>query len=151
MPNVSESIEIDASSEVVFDLIHNYDVRLKWDTMLAEARLLDQADQAGAGVRTRCVGTWKCFWIPVESTYIAFRRPQVAAVKMDNQPWFFDQFAASIRHESLSENRSTVSYHSNFTAKPSWLRGLLEPIMKQFLRREIRHRLKALKEFAESQ
>ena len=51
----SESIEISASSELVFDYTQDYKNRLTWDTFLTEAYLLDNATQAGKGVKAWCV------------------------------------------------------------------------------------------------
>ena len=49
MPRGQHSIEIDASAQAVFDLIHNYDLRLQWDSMLREAKLLNGATVAAEG------------------------------------------------------------------------------------------------------
>ena len=51
----SESIEITAPPEIIFDYTQDYNNRLKWDTFLTEAYLLDNARQAGKGVKAWCV------------------------------------------------------------------------------------------------
>ena len=145
----SQWVEINASAREVFNLIHNYDRRLEWDSMLREARLLDGATVAQQGARSRCVGSWKCCWLPIESTYVSFVQGKVAAVKMDNRPLFFDEFAATIRHDDLGESKSKVTYVYRFKSKPRWLWFVLEPIMNFTLNREVKHRLEALKRFVE--
>lgn len=71
------------------------------------------------------------------------------AVKMLNQPPFFDSFAASIRHRKIDDADSEVIYKVNFTAKPVWLRPFLNPVMRAVFVWETRKRLKALKDFFE--
>ena len=150
MPRGSHSIEIQASTSKVFDLIHDYDLRLTWDSMLKQATLLDGATMAATGVRSRCVGNWKCFWLPMETKYVSFTSGSVAAVKLVNRPWFFDDFAATIRHENIeSTNRSRTTYIYSFRAKPKWLRPILEPLMKLAMNREVKNRLAALKRHLE--
>ncbi len=150
MPRASASLAIDAPPEMVFDIIHDYDCRLEWDTMLSEARLLDDATQAGLGVRSRCVGTWKGAFLPLETAYISYQRGRVAAVSLTNRPPFFEQFAATIRHKPLPDGGSLVTYIYSFQSRPRWLAPLLNPIMNVMLRREVDHRLAALRDYVES-
>ena len=81
MPRGTHSIEINASCDAVFELIHNYDIRLQWDSMLCEATLLGAAAEVVKGVRTRCVGNWKCLWLAIEADYLSYEKGKVAAVK----------------------------------------------------------------------
>ena len=150
MPRGTRSIEINASSDTVFELIHNYVLRLQWDSMLCEAKLLSGATEATKGVRSRCVGNWKCLWLAVEAEYLSYEKGKVAVVKMSNKPMFFSEFTATIRHDDLEEGRSEVTYIYNFNAKPRCLAFLLEPIINSCLNREVRHRLAALKRFSEN-
>ena len=149
MPKEILSIEIGASAEAVFDLIHDYDRRLEWDTLLRKALILDGWNKAGKGVRTLCVGTWKSGGIGVETEYISFERGRVAAVKLCNRPLFFDSFAATIQHKNLEKERSMVSYIYSFRARPRMFRWILEPLMNLFFYRETKNRLRALKRFME--
>ena len=147
MPRASVSVEVGASCTAVFNLIHDYGRRLEWDTLLSQAVLLDDAAEAGVGVRSLCVGTWRGLFLPLETEYISFEPGRVAAVSLTNQPPFFDQFAATIRHEPLGENRSRVTYIYFFRARPRLLAPLLEPLMNWLLRRETQNRLAALKRY----
>ena len=83
------------------------------------------------GVRSRCVGNWKCLWIPVEASDVSFESSKVAAVKMTNRPWFFKEFAATI-------------------PRPSWISPILDPVMNSVLSREVKHRLGSLKRYIEA-
>ena len=146
MPKGKCTIEVPVTAQTAFDLVHNYEVRLTWDSMLSEARLLNGATEPAQGVSSRCVGNWKCLWLPIEAEYVTYKPGEVAAVKMTNRPLFFKQFAATIRHDDLGEGRSRVTYIYNFNSKPSWAAWLFEPVMHFCLKREVNHRLQALQQ-----
>jgi hypothetical protein len=135
-------VEVDASCETVFDLIHDYGRRLSWDTMLSQARLLGGAAAAGVGVRTRCVGNWKSGFLAMETEYVQFIRARVSAVKLTNHPPFFRSFAATIQHEATGQASSRVTYIYSFRAHP-----ILEPIMDASIAHEVRARLDSLRDY----
>ncbi|MFQ5903417.1 MAG: SRPBCC family protein [Candidatus Binatia bacterium] len=149
MPRVSTSEVINRTCGEVFDLIHDYGRRLEWDTLLRKAQLLHGAEKAAKGVRSLCVGKWVVGGIALETEYVSYERGKVAAVKMTNHPLFFGTFTATLRHESLNDSQSKVTYIYNFRAKPKWMAWLFEPIMNYLLLKEIKSRLKALKNFME--
>jgi hypothetical protein len=149
MPRKTLSIEIAAPCKTVFDLFHNYDLRLEWDSMLKEAVLLNGAEAAGKGVEARCVGKWRSAGIAMVTEYVSFDRGRVAAVKLTRSVPFFEHFAASIRHEAVSAGRSRVIYTYSFRARPKRFAFVLEPIMNFVLRGETRARLKSLRDFLE--
>lgn len=149
MPRGSFSIEIGASCEAVFDLIHDYERRLEWDLMLSEARLLAGASEAGVGVRSLCVGTWKSAYLTIETEYVRFERGRVAAVKLTNRPPLFTSFAATIKHEPTGECRSRTTYIYSFRARPKLLAPLLERVMHLMISREVRLRLQSLQKLIE--
>lgn len=151
MPREKLSVEINAPTSVVFDVIHDYGCRLEWDSMLREARLLDGMTAAGIGVRSRCVGTWRSAFLALETEYIRFEPGRAAAVKLTNQPPFFEQFAATIKHEALRDGRSRTTYIYFFRAAPRFLAPLLEPVMNVMLKQEVRKRLHSLRVYVESQ
>jgi hypothetical protein len=85
--------------------------------------------------------------IALRTVYISFDRPKVAAVKMVNAPAFFQSWAASIRHEDISDQESRITYRFHFVTKPRILRFILDPIMERVFMWETRKRLLALKAF----
>ena len=139
MTRTALSITLNADSNTVFDLIHNYDQRLTWDTMLSEARLLGGAPAADLGVRSLCVGNWQTGWMPMETVYVSFQRGKVAAVKLVNNPPLFNSFSATIRHKE-TEVGSTLTYIYHFRAKLK----MLDPLINWMLKREVHKRLRAL-------
>ena len=143
-----ESIEIAVSPEEVFDLIHDYGRRLEWDPFLKEARLLD-ADRAAKGVTSRCVDRNRLGGIGMDTIYVSFERPAVAAVKMVKGPMFLESFAATLRQEAIGAGRTRVTYRYNFETRPRILRAPLNVVCRWVFSREVRNRLKHLKEFLE--
>lgn len=147
MPREVLSTKIDAPCDTVFNLLHDYNRRLEWDSMLSEARLLAGATAAGYGVRSLCVGTWQSAFLALETRYIRFEPGRVAAVTLTIRPPFFERFAATIRHDAVGEAQSRITYIYSFRARPRFLAFLLEPIMNAMLKREVRNRLRSLCRF----
>ena len=129
MPHGSVTDVIPAAADDVFHLLHDYDRRLEWDTLLRAAYLLDNCHEAGLGVKSVCAGKWRLGGIALTTEYISFSPPNVAAVRMVNRPPFFESFAATIRHGAMSDGSSSIEYKYNFTARPAWLRFVLHPLM----------------------
>lgn len=135
---------IPAPSAAVFELLHDYSRRLEWDTLLSAAYLDDGFMAAAKGATSVCVGRWYLGRIALKTEYVAFDPPRLAAVKMINRPPFFESWAASIHHVDIDPNSSRVTYTWTFTARPRWLRWLLEPVMGRLFQIETRKRLAAL-------
>jgi hypothetical protein len=150
MPTASITEKMPCCSVVVFDLLHDYSRRLEWDTLLREARFTRGHTIAKTGATTLCVGKPLFGIIGIETTYLTFTRGVIAAVNMINRPPFFDSFAASIRHQDLSQG-SSITYKLTFRARPSFLRWILEPIMMIVLRHETKLRLRALSTYLASE
>jgi hypothetical protein len=112
---------------------------------LQKAYLLEGRQVADVGVRSVCKGKRLLGGIALETEYVTFRPPEVAAVRMLNRPPFIETFAATIRHADQSAGSSTVEYVYNFTARPRWLQFALHPIMKFMFRLETKIRLAALR------
>ena len=140
---------IPADCEAVFDLIHDYERRLTWDTLLSAADLTDGHTRADVGATTVCVGRGWLRMIAVKAVYVAFDWPRLAAVKMVNSPPFFASCSASLRHEQLGPEESRITYTWTFTARPQWLAWLLEPVMHRVFQWETRKRLASLREYFE--
>lgn len=147
MPHGSVTETIPASSMQVFRLLHDYDRRLEWDTLLQDARLCEGWAEAQLHAVTVCKGRWYLGGMTLKTQYITFNAPEVAAVKLLNHPPFFDTFAATIRHRDVSDDASLIEYKYNFTARPSRIRWLLHPVMTAIFRWETRKRLRALRRY----
>lgn len=149
MPTIEIRETVTASAESVFNLIHNYNRRLEWDTLLKEAYLEPEFKEACLGAISVCRGKNVLGGFALRTKYVSFDRSRIAAVKMLNRPPFFDSFAASIRHLKIDDTRSEIIYKVNFAARPAWLRPVLHPLMRAIFAWETRKRLRALKAFFE--
>jgi uncharacterized protein YndB with AHSA1/START domain len=145
MPSQALSIDIAANPERVFDLLHDYSRRLQWDPFLREATVLGAAS-AELHVRTLCVAKWQSGGLGMETEYVSFDRPRVAAVRMTRGPWVFRSFAASIRQDLNPDGTTKVTYRFNFVPRPS----ALGPLLRAIFARETKMRLAALKRFVEN-
>jgi hypothetical protein len=132
-----------ADREAVFDLIHDYHRRLEWDTLLRRAYTVDDAAPT-VGVTAVCTARWALGGYSFRTRYVTFRRPDLAAITLVSPPPFFATWAASIRHESLPDDDSTVTYTMTFRCRPRWAAWLIEPIARAGFRRETARRLCAL-------
>ena len=153
MPSVEAAIEIRATPERIFDVIHDYGRRLEWDPFLTDARILDGAPAAGVGVTTRCTARNGFGGLAMETVYVSFDRPRVAAVKMTKGPPMLSTFAASLRQDpsAADPGLTRVTYRFNFSTRPAWLRAIMGPVATLLFRRETRQRLRALKAYIERQ
>jgi Polyketide cyclase / dehydrase and lipid transport. len=133
-------------AEVVFDLLHDYDRRLEWDTLLRAARLEGSA-QAGPGAVAVCTARRALGGFSFRTRYVTFRRPELAAVTLLDRAPFFDGWSASIRHKPLPGGRSEAIYTLTFTGRPAWARRVVEPVALAAFRFETRRRLRALAAF----
>lgn len=149
MPTGTASIDIHASPQAIFDLIHDYDRRLEWDPFLREARLLEGAECAGLGVESRCTARWLAGGMAMDTVYVSFNRPTVAAVKMTRGPWILRTFAASLRQELCDSCSTRVTYRYHFESR--YLAWLIDPLILRIFHRETTNRLKALKTFLKAE
>lgn len=144
MPHGSVSTIIPAPSAEVFQLLHDYNRRLEWDTLLQAAYLTDGWREAQLHATSLCKGRWYLGGLALKTEYISFNPPKVAAVKMVNRPLFFESFAATIRHRDQLDGSSQIEYKYNFSARPRWLRWILHPVMARLFQMETKKRLEAL-------
>jgi hypothetical protein len=135
--------DLPAPCEAVFDLVHDYRRRLEWDTLLRSAETVDGVDP-GPGVEAVCRARWGLGGLSFRTRYVTFRRPELSAVVLVNQPPVFRTWAASIRHRPLPGGHSEAVYTLTFTCRPGLLAPVLEPVALAAFRWETRRRLRAL-------
>ncbi len=148
--SLEAGIDIRAAPEAIFDLIHDYGRRLDWDPFLKEARLLGDASAAGPGVTARCTARNGFLGLSMDTVYVSFDRPRVAAVRMTRGPSFLASFAASLRQQDRGGGVTRVTYRFQVSTRPRWLRALADPLAAALFRRETSARLAALKRHLEA-
>ena len=141
-----DSILIRDTPDALFALTQDYGRRLEWDPFLRSAELVGGAAEAGLGVRAYCVAH---NGLAMETEYVSFTPPKVAAVKMTRGPWFIGGFAGSWRFQPEAEGRTRVAFRYSVRARPRWLQPLLNPVLVRVFSREVRKRLEGLRSFVE--
>src|SRR5262245_20281122 len=115
---------IQATPEELFALTQNYPRRLEWDCFLRQATLLNGAVESGVGVCAYCVAR---SGLAMETEYVSYKPPQVAAVKLTRGPWFLERFAGSWRFREEGPGQTRVSFRYHLRARPRWLAFVLTP------------------------
>jgi ribosome-associated toxin RatA of RatAB toxin-antitoxin module len=132
---------VNATQEVVFALTQNYSARLKWDPFLREAALLDGATEPGFGVRAWCVAR---SGVGMETEYVSFTPPRVAAVKMTRGPKVLETFGGAWEFAPVDGGRTRVTFRYQLRTRPRWLAWLMEPVARWWFSYETRMRVIAL-------
>ena len=127
--------------DVVFALTQDYSRRLTWDPFLRHASLLGGATTPGAGVRAWCVAR---SGLGMETEYVTFSPPRIAAVKMTRGPWLLESFGGTWEFAPVDGGRTRVTFRYQFRVRPRWLAWLVEPLARWWFWRETRRRVDAL-------
>jgi len=137
-----QSVEIAAPPADLFVLTQDYGRRLEWDPFLRSAELVGGATAPGVGVLAYCVAR---SGLGMETEYVSFAPPRVAAVRMTRGPWLVRSFAGSWRLTPAGPGRTRVGFRYGLRARPRWLSWLLTPVLARAFARDTRRRLAALK------
>ena len=109
----SKRIIINCSSVEVFDYTQNYENRLKWDTFLKKAELMDDATKTDKGIKAYCVAK---NGLGMVTEYVSFNRPKATAIKMTHGPYMFKNFLVHghLRRKTGSRQRLSSFIHLSF-------------------------------------
>jgi ribosome-associated toxin RatA of RatAB toxin-antitoxin module len=140
-------VEVAASAADLFALTQDYGRRLEWDPFLRSAELVGGAAAPGVGVRAYCVAH---SGLEMETEYVSYNPPRVAAVKMTRGPWVVRSFAGSWRFTEVAPGRTQVGFRYSLKARPRWLSWALTPVLAWVFARDTRRRLTAIKAAVES-
>lgn len=142
----SEIILINEKPEQVFDFTQDYNKRLKWDTFLKKADLIDGAKSAEKGVKAYCVAK---NGIGMITEYVTYNRPKVTAIKMTKGPFMFNSFLGSWTFKEVSNNKTEVVFLYSFSLRFPF--NLLTKAIKNNLRKNVKKRLIDLKNKIENE
>ena len=132
---------VQGSPHDVFALTQDYSRRLSWDPFLRQAELLDGAVSAGVGVRAWCVAR---LGVGMETEYVSFVSPRIAAVKMTRGPWPIESFGGAWEFSPVGDGATRVVFRYQFRMRPRWLAWVLEPLARRWFSWETRKRVVAL-------
>jgi ribosome-associated toxin RatA of RatAB toxin-antitoxin module len=136
----TESILIDEKAENVFDFTQDYNKRLKWDTFLKKADLIEGATTADKGVKAYCVAK---NGLGMVTEYVTYNRPKVTAIKMTEGPFMFKSFLGSWTFKEISNDKTEVIFLYSFSLKFPF--NILTKYIKTILHKNVQQRLIDLK------
>lgn len=140
----NESIKIDCSDDLVFNYTQNYKNRLKWDVFLKTANLMNNATEAGRGVKAYCVAK---NGLGMVTEYITYNPPKVTAVKMTRGPYLFKSFQGSWTFKAICPKSTEVVFLYSFQLRFPF--NLIGNIIKAGLKKNVKKRLEHLKKSVE--
>lgn len=135
-----ETILIDAKPEQVFDFTQDYTKRLKWDTFLKKADLIEGATIADKGVKAYCVAK---NGLGMVTEYVTYNRPKVTAIKMTEGPFMFKSFLGSWTFKEVSSIKTEVIFLYSFSLRFPF--SLLTKFITHNLQSNVKQRLIDLK------
>ena len=130
-----------ADPDRVFALTQDYAQRLRWDPFLRSAELVGGATAPGVGVRAWCVA-WA--GVGMETEYVTYAPPRLAAVRMTRGPWFLESFGGAWEFTPDRDGGTSVSFRYQFRTRPRALAWLIEPLARRWFSWETRKRVIAL-------
>ena len=136
----SETILINETPEQVFDFTQDYNKRLRWDTFLKKADLIDGATAPQKGVKAYCVAK---NGIGMVTEYVTYNRPKVTAIKMTKGPFMFKTFLGSWTFREVSNEKTEVVFLYSFSLRFPF--NLLTKTIKNKLQTNVKQRLIDLK------
>jgi ribosome-associated toxin RatA of RatAB toxin-antitoxin module len=142
----TETILIDQKQERVFDFTQDYNKRLKWDTFLKKADLIDGAKIANKGVKAYCVAK---NGLGMVTEYVTYNRPKVTAIKMTNGPFMFKSFLGSWTFREIADDKTEVIFLYSFSLRFPF--SLLTKFIKNNLQTNVKQRLIDLKNNIENE
>ena len=136
----SEKIVINCSPLEAFDYTQDYNNRLKWDTFLKGAELMDGATQVDKGVKAYCVAK---NGLGMVTEYVSFSPPKATAIKMTKGQYIFKSFLASWTFNEIDNSQTEVIFLYSFKLRFPF--NLANRFIKTNLQANVRRRLIDLK------
>lgn len=136
----TEQIVIEEKPEKVFDYTQDYNNRLKWDTFLKKAELIDSATIADNGVRAYCVAR---NGLGMVTEYVTYNRPKVTAIKMMKGPFMFRSFLGSWTFKEMPGGNTVVIFLYYFSLRFPF--NIFSTCIKNNLQNNVKQRLIDLK------
>lgn len=139
---IEYSLEIQKTDSELFGLTQDYERRLEWDPFPESYEFLN-GDKVNKGLQL-LVRDKAGRKMTVE--YVSFLPPRVAAIKMIDGPWYIKSFAGSWSFIKISSKKTKVIFKYNIVGHPS----IMTLAVRQIFKYNVKKRLKALKQYAES-
>jgi hypothetical protein len=138
-----------ASEAVVFDAFHYHHWRARWDSLVSATHVLGGAPCPFVGAITHNAGAGALRGLSMQTQFISYDRPRVAAASMLGKSFPFTRWAASMRHHAVGPHQSMMVYTYSFEVAPYSLRWIIRPFVEWIFYWQTSRRFARLREFLE--
>lgn len=136
-----------APAAVVFDAFHYHHWRHRWDSLVSATEVVGGALCPYVGAVTQNAGGGWMRGLSMQTRFVSFDRPHLAAASMVGTSFPFSRWAASMRHKDAGANASLLIYTYSLEVAPHWLAWLLRPVVHIVFAHQTRKRFRRLQNF----
>ncbi|WP_241464098.1 SRPBCC family protein [Rhodoferax saidenbachensis] len=136
-----------ASADIVFDAFHFHHWRHRWDSLVSATQVLGGAPCPYVGAVTENSGGGWMRALSMQTRFVSFDRPYLAAASMVGTSFPFSRWAASMRHKDQDARNSVLIYTYTFEVGPRWTTWLLGPVVNTVFEHQTRKRFARLQTF----
>jgi hypothetical protein len=136
-----------APASVVFDAFHYHVWRHRWDSLVSATEVLGGAPCPYVGAVTENTGSSWMQMLSMQTRFVSFDRPSLAAASMVGSSFPFSRWAASMRHRDIEGQGSVLIYTYSFDVAPRWLAWVLRPVVRAVFAYQTRKRFHRLQAF----
>ena len=133
-----------APAQAAFEAFHHHSIRMRWDTLLAEAYVEGGGDHPYVDAITFNRGKgWKG-GMSMRTRFVSYEPPRLAAAVMIEPSGLFGEWAASMKHRDLVNGCSELVYSFNLRLRPRWLLAPFDWIAIRIFAWQTRKRFRAM-------
>jgi len=130
-----------APAEVVFDAFHYHLWKHQWDSLVRRTQVQGGAPCPHVGAVSTNAGAGLLRGLSMQTEFVSYDRPRLAAAAMRGRSFPFARWAASMRHiPTGSDGGSLLVYTYTLETSPACLRWLMEPVVDRVFLRATRKR-----------
>lgn len=144
MPRRQFEFAMPACEALVFDAFHYHCWRQRWDSLVRATHVLGGAAAPFVGAVTDNAGSGLLRGLRMQTRFISYQPPVVAAATMIGASFPFARWAASMRHRPGPPGHSVMIYCYSFESRPAALRRLTDPIVGLIFDWQTRKRFRRL-------
>ncbi|MFL6658965.1 MAG: hypothetical protein ACJ8GW_12885 [Massilia sp.] len=136
-----------APCEVVFDIFHYQIWRSRWDSLVNATHIVGGAPCPYVGAVNQVATGGMLRGLSMQTEFISYKRPRIAAARMLGRSFPFTKWAASMKHEAIDADKSLMIYTYTIETGPALLRWIMEPVVSRIFERQTRRRFACMRDF----
>ena len=136
-----------APADVVFDAFHYHQWRHRWDSLVSATEVVGGAPCPYVGAVTQNAGGGWMRGLSMQTRFVSYDRPNLAAASMVGTAFPFSRWAASMRHKEVEGQSSLLVYTYTFEVTPHWLAWALRPVVHAVFAHQTRKRFSRLQAY----